>query len=307
MRDAIETIGNSLVQHGPDDDQAYLMKLHPTDAPEITEHLEQLACSRGYSKVCARIPAGETGRFVAAGYHLEAAIPNFFPEGGTACFMAKYFSSDRKQERQPLLVREVLIAAEAQPRAAAKPLPPRFAVRLALEEDAAEMGALYREVFAARPSPVHDPAFIVAAMRKSSIFFGIWLGESIVALSCAEIDSASHSAELNHLATLAEYRGHGLGAHLLQQMEEHLWQLGIRSLFSVTRAYSFGINLTFASNGYRFGGTLTNNTSNYGSMESGNVWHKALAEDPKFAWGFLFESDATTVGSGHDGPGKERR
>lgn len=292
MSDTLETIGNSLVQHGPGNDQAYLRKLHPTDAPEIIDRLEDLACSRGYSKVCARIPAWEAERFVKAGYHLEAAIPSFFPEGGSACFMAKYFSLDRKQERQPLLVREVLIAAGGRQRAAALPLPERFAFRLALEEDAAEMGALYRDVFSTRPSPVHDPACIVAAMKMSSVFYGIWLGESLVALSGAEIDQASNSAELCNFATLKEYRGHGLGMHLLQQMEEHLWQLGIRSLFSITRAYSFGMNLTFASNDYRFGGTLINNSFDYGNLESENVWHKALSDDPKFAWGFLFEADA---------------
>jgi len=52
--------------------------------PGIIDHLEQLACSRGYSKVYARIPAREAGRFVAAGYHLEAALPYFFQEGGSA-------------------------------------------------------------------------------------------------------------------------------------------------------------------------------------------------------------------------------
>ena len=307
MSDPIEMIGKSTVQHGPGNDLAYLTKLHPTDAPGIIDSLEQLACSRGYSKVCARIPAPEAGRFVAAGYHLEAALPNFFPEGGSACFMAKYLSADRKQERQPLLVREVLIAADAQQRAAAKPLPAGFAFRLAQEKDAAGMAALYREVFTAKPLRVHDPGYIRAAMKESAIFFGIWKEESMVALSCTEIELASNSAELTHFATLPGYRGLGLAGHLLQQIEGHLEKLGIRSLFSINGAYSFGMNIAFSSNGYRYGGTLTNHTSIYGTLESANVWHKALPDDPKFAWRFLYEADSMDDGRGHEQPFKDRR
>lgn len=296
MSDAIETIGNSLVQHGPGNDRAYLMKLHPTDASDITDNLEELACSRGYSKVFAKVPAWEAGRFVAAGYHLEAAIPYFFPEGGSACFMAKYFSAGRKLERQPLLVREILIAADAQQRAAAMPLPASLTLRAAGEGDASEMADLYREVFAAKPFAIHDPASIRAAMMASTIFFGVWEGDDLVALSSAEVDLASSSAEMTDFATLPEYSGHGLVLHLLQQMEENLLALGIRSVFTIARAYSFETNLTFAGNGYCFGGTLTNNINIYGNLESVNVWHKALPEDPRIAWKYLSEVDSTEEG-----------
>lgn len=298
MSDAIEIIGNSLVQHGPDNDRAYLMKLHPTDIPDIIGHLEQLASSRGYSKVCAKVPACEAGRFVAAGFHLEAAIPYFFPEGGSACFMAKYFTADRKLERQPLLVREILAAADARQPAVAMPLPARFALRVAREEDAGGMAAFYRQVLTTRACAVHDPAFIRAAMEESSIFFGAWKGESIVALSCAEVDITSSSAEMTDFATLPEYRGHGVALHLLRQMEEHVLALGIRSVFTVVRAYSFGMNIALASNGYSFGGTLTNDSNVRDSMESANVWHKVLPDDPRLAWRFLFEAGAPEDGRG---------
>ncbi|MDD2310679.1 MAG: hypothetical protein PHH91_13970, partial [Desulfuromonadaceae bacterium] len=42
-------------------------------------------------------------------------------------------------------------------------------------------------------------------------------------------------------------------------------------------AYSFGMNITFARDGYSFGGTLTNNTNISGSLESMNVWYKTLS------------------------------
>jgi len=276
MTDAIETIGRSQVQHGFGNDRVYLMKLAQDEAPEIVDALDQLVRARGYSKIFAKIPARVAGLFVTAGYRMEAAIPGFFPDGGSAYFMAKYFSEERSREHQPQLVQDVLAAAGARrPVATPSPLPAGFAARLAVEADAVQMAALYREVFASYPFPIGDPAFLRESMRGSTVYFGVWHGEKMVALSSSEIDYGSGSAEMTDFATLPDFRGHGLALNLLQQMEGAMQASGINSLFTIARAYSFGMNVTFARSGYRFGGTLTNNTNIFGSLESMNVWHKA--------------------------------
>jgi beta-lysine N6-acetyltransferase len=38
------------------------------------------------------------------------------------------------------------------------------------------------------------------------------------------------------------------------------------------------MNKTFAALGYRYGGTLVNNTQICGDLESMNVWHKPLTQ-----------------------------
>jgi putative beta-lysine N-acetyltransferase len=277
MSDVIEILGRSIIQHGPGNDRAYLMKLHPDDAPGIVEHLDRLAASGRFSKVFAKVPAWCAGRFVAAGYEMEAAIPAFFPEGAAACFLGKFFTLSRRQERHPELVRKVLEAAGAEMSACLPaPLPEGFAVRKAHEGDTEAMAAVYRKVFATYPFPIQDPGFLQNAMRGSTVFYGVWEGDRIAALSSAEIDHTSQSAEMTDFATLPEYRGHSLALHLLQLMEEEVQIRDIRSLYTIARSYSFGMNITFARNGYDFGGTLTNNTNIFGKLESMNVWHKTL-------------------------------
>jgi hypothetical protein len=59
-------------------------------------------------------------------------------------------------------------------------------------------------------------------------------------------------------------------------MEEAMREDGIHTVFTIARAYSYGMNITFSSSGYLFGGTLRNNTQICGRQESMNVWHKAL-------------------------------
>ncbi|MDD2310130.1 MAG: putative beta-lysine N-acetyltransferase, partial [Desulfuromonadaceae bacterium] len=278
MSDLIETIGSSIIQHGSDNDRIYLMKLHPDDSLHIIDHLDNLASSRGYAKIFAKVPRRNVDRFVAGGYELEASIPAFFPDGDAACFMGKYFTADRRAELKPQIVQEVLTASGIQGAIRQLvPLPPGCSARVAREEDTAEMAEVYREVFATYPFPIHDPEFLKAAMSGSTVFFGVWKEGRIIALSSAEMDLSSRSVEMTDFATLPDYRGHGLALNLLQQMEETVCSRGIRSLFTIARAYSFGMNITFARDGYSFGGTLTNNTNISGSLESMNVWYKTLS------------------------------
>jgi beta-lysine N6-acetyltransferase len=278
MSDVIETIGSSIIQHGPENDRVYLMKLHPDDFQHIVDQLDKLASSRGYSKIFAKVPRRNMDRFVAGGYELEASIPAFFPDGDAACFMGKYFTAARRVEPQPQLVKEILTASGVQgPIRQLAPLPSGCSARVAREEDAVEMAEVYREVFATYPFPIHDPEFLKAAMSGSTVFFGVWKEGRIIAISSAEMDLSSRSVEMTDFATLPDYRGHGLALNLLQQMEETVHSRGIRSLFTIARAYSFGMNITFARDGYSFGGTLTNNTNISGSLESMNVWYKILS------------------------------
>jgi putative beta-lysine N-acetyltransferase len=275
MSDMMEIVGRSVIQHGKYNDRAYLMKLHSRESREIVRHLHELASSNGYSKIFAKVPESALELFKEDGYGLEAGIPYFFPDGEAACFLGKYFSTSRSKEGNPGLVRDVLNAAGKQERVSSlPPLPAGFTSRIAVEEDVEGMAEVYRKVFATYPFPIHDPNFLRSAMKDSTIFFGIWKGEEVVALSSAETDPSSLSAEMTDFATVPEYRGHGFALHLLLQMEQVVKSRGIRSLFTIARAYSFGMNITFARNGYSFGGTLVNNTNISGDLESMNVWYK---------------------------------
>lgn len=295
MSEETETIGNSLVRHGAGNELVYLMNLHPTDAPEIIRNLEQIACARGYSKVSAKVPAPEARRFVAAGYHLEAAIPCYFQQKDSACFMSKYLDQERKKEREPLLVREVLVAADAQQQAGAEPLPAGFTLREVTKTEAGQLALFYRRHFTTKKLALHDPDYFTREMQRDSIFLGAWREQSLVAVCGALIDHGAFSAEMAGLAVEPECKGDGLGLHLLQQVEKRMLASGIGLAYALVRACSLGDNVTFARNGYRFGGTLTNNSNVFGRLESVNVWYKGLPEDPQTAWSSLFDSPGGTL------------
>jgi putative beta-lysine N-acetyltransferase len=88
------------------------------------------------------------------------------------------------------------------------------------------------------------------------------------------MDKENRNAEMTDFATLPEHLGNGLAVHLLNFMEPEMQKRGIATLYTIARAISPGMNITFAKCGYIFGGTLINNTQISGSIESMNLWYK---------------------------------
>ena len=272
MTDQIETIGSSIIQHGPVNNRVYLMKLAREDCPDIIGQLDLLALSRQYTKIFAKVPSTELEPFLDSGFELEASIPGFY-HPDDVCFLGKYYCQNRKQEGESEQVRSVLAAAREQKQVAEQHLPDGLVCRIAEEHDTVAMAKVYRAVFASYPFPIFDPDYLKAIMG-STLFFGIWAAGELIALASAEMDKTSGSVEMTDFATMDSFRGHGLALFLLQRMEKEMAAHGIHNFYTIARAYSHGMNITFARNGYTYSGTLTNNTNIFGKLESMNVWHK---------------------------------
>ncbi len=81
---------------------------------------------------------------------------------------------------------------------------------------------------------------------------------------------------MTDFATLPQYRKQGIAQKLLHEMERNIKEKDFRMSYTIARAMSPGINITFARCGYTYAGTLINNTNISGSIESMNVWYKKL-------------------------------
>lgn len=156
------------------------------------------------------------------------------------------------------------------------PLPAEFSLRACTHGDAAAMAAIYRKVFPTYPFPIHDPAWLRETMESHIDYFGVEHGGRLVALASSEMELDGLNVEMTDFATLPEFRGRNLALHLLAAMEEAMRRKGMRTAYTIARAMSPGMNITFAKAGYKFSGTLVNNTNISGGIESMNVWYKSL-------------------------------
>jgi putative beta-lysine N-acetyltransferase len=274
--DTIERFGASILQHGPDNDRVYLMHVDPGDLPDLLRRAEALAAEHGYSKIFGKVPASEEAHFLDRGFVAEARIGAADHSGPAIVFVSRFVDPQRQQDPHHEECARILRQAQ---RAAGKelaPLPTLYALREASPDDADLVASLYRQVFPSYPFPIHDPAWLRQVLDTHVRIFTAWEGERPVAASAAEIDREWGIVEMTDFATQPAHRARGLAGHLLAFMEEAMTAQRLRTAYTIARALSPGMNITFARAGYRFGGTLVNNTQISGSIQSMNVWYRDL-------------------------------
>lgn len=271
--DTVEKIGKgSIIQHGKFNDRIYLMKLFRDDYPNIIDDIDSLAEKNQYSKIIAKIPPDLYNGFNRANYLKEACIPE------QCIFMSRFLSNKRQENDKAEKCNDIIktaIAKEALKDPAI--LSGSFIYRRLAERHADDIVSVYKTVFKTYPFPIHDRDYILKTMQDNVIYFGIFCHNELVAVSSTEIDHKEGSVEMTDFSTLPEYRGNGFAVFLLQKMEIEMVNRNILKSYTIARALSYGMNITFSKNGYKFGGTLVNNTNISGNIESMNIWYKDLS------------------------------
>ncbi len=282
MIDQIEKLNGAMIQHGGENDRIYLMKLGAADPAVLAPALKALALKEKYTKIFAKLPRSGSQPFLMDGYVIEAEIPGFYQGREDALFLAWYGDEARRTEQAAKRVKMAMDLALTKKSVAAAPTPlqAEMELRRCGPADAPEMADVYRRVFPSYPFPIHQPDYLVETMETHVAYFGILVEGAWVALSSAEMDEAGGNVEMTDFATLPEWRGHAFAAHLLAHMEKAMTVLGFQTAYTIARAVSPGMNITFAKNGYEFGGRLINNTNIAGQIESMNVWYKKIAPNP---------------------------
>lgn len=279
--DQTVTLGRSLVQHGQASDRVYLMAVADEDMPGLLGELDQLARQNRYGKIFAKVPARWRRQCVADGYQVEAEVPGFYGGEESGLFMGKYLNEERRAATDIRKIQEVLeLCRRAQKNSVIRDntgADDDYQTRRCTPTDATAMAALFRRVFPSYPFPVHEPDFLRQTMAENVVYTGAWQGQELAALASAEYSPREAHAEMTDFATTPEHRRRQLAGRLLITLEKEMTSRGIKTAYTIARAISAGMNLTFAKAGYRFAGTLTNNTQICGRIESMNIWYRSLS------------------------------
>jgi beta-lysine N6-acetyltransferase len=277
-QDRIERLGNSLVHHGKQSDRVYLMRLDPGDMPGLTVRLEDMARSCGYSKIFVKIPKPFVQIFTEHGYRQEARVPDFYNGKEDAFFLGKYLVPERAINHHAEKIADILRLAMSARKNQKKDICNLhdLNIRKAVTDDAKAIASVYEDVFETYPFPIYDPGYIIETMKSHINYYIAYSGEVITGISSAEIDWSAENAEMTDFATIPKYRKQGIAQKLLFFMEMDISKERIKTVYTIARALSYGINITFARCGYDFAGLLINNTNIAGSVESMNVWYKRL-------------------------------
>ncbi len=283
MFDKIEKIGKSIIQHGPNNDRIYLMKLHRDELTGICNKLSDVALVKRYTKIIIKVPEWALDTFLDEHYEVEVIIPGLYEGSIRGYFMAHYFGARRgfiskKKKEQIEITKAEALHSLPKP---GRTLSAKYQIRPLEETDLVNLARIYREVFSDYPFPISQVRYLKKTFHANVRYFGAFCGEELVAASSAEIDLQAGNAELSDFATLLDHRGNSLSHFLLSRMEDQLDQEGLYTVYSIARATSLAMNKTFGRSQYRMAGTLMNNTRIGQGIESMNVWYKRLREaDP---------------------------
>jgi putative beta-lysine N-acetyltransferase len=275
MYDKIEKLRGSVIQHGNSSRRIYLMSLDTDGLPCLIDDLEALAERNGYTKIFAKVPAAEAKLFLNRGYDEEARIKGLFKGVEDGLFLGRFLSEERKKEEDKDLLDRIIREALSRKGDPVKGEDLPCPVRAGLA-DLEDLSELYSRVFDSYPFPIFEKEYLRKTMESHIDYYIIRDKGDIIGASSAEKDPEKLSAEMTDFATLPACRGRGIAGTLLSEMEKDIREKGYRTAYTIARACSWGMNITFGRRGYHYGGTLIKNTNIAGSIESMNVWYRTL-------------------------------
>lgn len=275
MSDIIQKLGHSVIHHGKENNRIYLMKYNELDGPVLMEQLDKLASQNHYSKIIAKVPSKAVKVFENYGYQQEAHIPKYYNGVESCIFMCKYL--DQSCTSLPDEIQELISYAKSKSKKLFLPLLSNdFNLRILTEEDAQNMVDLYKKVFKTYPFPIFNTSYLIKTMNENIIYFGIYKNKQLIGIASSETDPEYLNCEMTDFAILPEFRGNNYSVLLLKEMEQKIKQQNFKVLYTIARAKSYGMNITFSKLGYTYGGTLFNNTNISGNIEHMNVWYKEI-------------------------------
>lgn len=273
--DKIDQIEEMTIHHGKLSNRVFILSIKVGHEGKIINFVENLAKEKGYSKIIAKVPEVSKKIFLLSGYEKEAYIKNLFNGSEDGYFLVKYLDDDRRIAENREEIEKVLVEARKKSGNGSETRVGRE-VKVMDKDDVGDMVSFYKSIFETYPFPIFDEEYLIKSMFSNVKYFGIEEKGKIIALSSIEIDEDKSYAELTDFAVDIKYRNRGLAQDLLLEMENALREIGIKMSFTIARAVSYGMNITFSKNGYEFGGTLYNNTNISGKIESMNIWYKSL-------------------------------
>ncbi|ACS81365.1 putative beta-lysine N-acetyltransferase [Maridesulfovibrio salexigens] len=278
LHDSILTVGNSTIQMGAYNDRIYLMSLAAEDGPAIVDEIINMAVAEDLSKIFAKVPESQALHFLSCGFEKEAEVPDMF-DGDDGVFLSFYRYLWRKEQSDKEELDRVLAVAESKKgKGNVSTLPSSLQMRRLGPEDAHALAHLYGQTFKTYPFPITDPDFIRQEMEDGVRFMGVYEDSKLVGAASAEVASDGNSAEMTDFAVNPDYRKMGIAGALLRALEKDCTESGIKCLFTIARACSYGINSLFSKGEYKFSGQLKNNTNISGRLESMNIWYKVVEE-----------------------------
>jgi putative beta-lysine N-acetyltransferase len=247
------------------------------DVDGLTTRLDYLALKNNFGKVFLKAKNEDWEKFLTHGYILEGIFKNYY-NGENAYSLAKFFDKERRYsemlEKENEIIEEIY-KKDIKYEGSGKLLE-GYSIRNAQKDDIPSLIKLYDRVFETYPIPLNQPMYLEKLMESDVFFKVIEKNNEIVSAASADVNFKYKNAEITDCATDPGERGNGLMSILIDELEKEMKEKNIKSLYSIARSLSFGMNFVFKKHGYTYTGRLINNCNIFGKFEDMNIWVKEL-------------------------------
>lgn len=278
MFEKIETIAGALVYHGNMHNRIYFTEAKEVDLGILLPKMKELAKTEKYEKILSKAPEKSMSVLTSNGYTVEAKIPGLYNGSIDGYFLADYVTKERLKKDEKSLktinsVKTIALAANKKNTDSHFELPANTEVKKLISADFELLEDLHRKAYKYHPHQIKDKAQFVMLAKLQHEFYGLFENGELLVSAIVAIHEAEANMEIVEFITHPDYRGQNLSYFLVQHIKEQMKCLRCKTIYTMVRATSYGLNITFSKHGFLLAGTLSNNCLVRDTMESMNVWY----------------------------------
>lgn len=276
--DTVQQIEGAILHHGEMHNRVYLMRSEQNNWDSLALKMKDLAREKNYGKILGRVPEEAKKIFQSNGYQVEAEIPGMYNGEKTGYFLADYLEKERsycseKELKTIESVKSIALAANSTSEDSYFALPSSLNVRKLTKNDLLAIVHLHENAFKKYPFPINKVEYLLELVEQNYRFYGLFQQEELLVSAILKIHEEESNVEIVDFATHPDYNGQNLSYYLVQEIKKDMDKSDYKTIYSLVRATSYGLNITFSKHGFSLGGTLLNNTVIRDNMESMNVWY----------------------------------
>jgi len=278
MFETIENIDGALVYHGNMHNRIYFSEAENVNLDNLLQKMKDLAKKKRYEKILGK--ASEKGLNVlkSQGFIVEAKIPGLYNGSVDGYFLADYTNEKRHANDEKIMKTIATVKTIAE--AANKPntdshflMPENLDIKELSSADFPLLEELHQKAYKYHPHQIKDAAYFSKLKNLNHRFYGLFQNGELLVSAILAVNSSESNVEIVDFVTHPDYRGQNLSYFLVQDIKNKMDKLGCKTIYTMVRSTSYGLNITFSKHGFILAGTLINNCIVRDAMESMNVWY----------------------------------
>ncbi|MEP2239138.1 MAG: GNAT family N-acetyltransferase [Maribacter sp.] len=278
MFEIIENIDGALVYHGNMHKRIYFSQADNVDLDNLLQKMKTLANEKQYEKILSKTSEEKAAILKSKGFEIEAKIPGLYNGTTDGYFLADYINKERHGYNDKIAKTIATVKSIAQ--AANKPdsdsyfhMPENMTLRELASNEFHLLETLHNKAYKYHPNQIKDVTYFSKLKELNHQFYGLFQNGQLLVSAIIGINKEEGNMEIVDFVTHPDYRGQNLSYFLVQDIKEKMKSFACKTIYTMVRSTSYGLNITFSKHGFIFAGTLNNNCMVRDTLESMNVWY----------------------------------